>query len=39
MEQQLKHKNNEKEHINRMFRSTTLDTVKMVEKTIEKYSG
>ena len=37
--QQLKNKNNEKEKIVRFFRSPTLETVKMVEMIIKKYSG
>ena len=37
MEQQLT--NNSEDHEVRMFRSPTLETVKMVEKTIDKYSG
>jgi len=36
MEQQV---DNKGRRIARLFRSPTLDTVKMVEKTIEKYSG
>ena len=36
MEQQLDSKGR---RIVRLFRSPTLETVKMVEKTIEKYSG
>ena len=36
MEQQL---NKEGRRISRLFRSPTLETVRMVEKTIEKYSG
>ncbi len=37
--QQLKHKDNEREKILRLFRSPTLETVKMVEKTIKENSG
>jgi len=37
--QQLKNKNNEGEKILRLFRSPTLETVKMVEEAIKKYSG
>ena len=37
MEQQLA--NNVENHEVRMFRSPTLETVKMVETTIDKYSG
>jgi len=36
MEQQLRR---EGKRILRLFRSPTLETVRMVEKTIEKYSG
>ena len=37
MEQLLK--SNEKNHVVKLFRSPTLETVKMVERTTEKYSG
>ena len=37
--QQLKNKNNEEKKIIKLFRSPTLETVKMVELTIKKYSG
>ena len=37
--QQLKNKNNEERKIVRFFRSPTLETVKMVEEIIKKYSG
>ena len=37
MKQQLA--SNAKNHEVRLFRSPTLETVKMVEKTIKKYSG
>jgi len=37
--QQLKNKNNERKKVLRLFRSPTLETVKMVEGTIKKYSG
>ena len=36
MEQEL---DNNGKRIERLFRSPTLETVRMVEKTIEKYSG
>ena len=39
MVQQFENKNNEKEYIIRMFRSPTLETVKMVEEAIKKYNG
>ena len=37
--QQLKNKNNEGGRVLRLFRSPTLETVKMVEEAIKKYSG
>ncbi len=38
MSQQLR-SNNEVKRISRLFRSPTLETVKMVELTIKRYSG
>ena len=37
MAQQLE--SNKQNHVIRLFRSPTLETVKMVEKTIKRYSG
>ena len=37
--QQLKNRNNERKKVLKLFRSPTLETVKMVEMTIKKYSG
>jgi len=37
--QQIKNRNNEEKKIIKLFRSPTLETVKMVEMTIKEYSG
>ena len=37
--QQLKNRNNERKKVLKLIRSPTLETVKMVEMTIKKYSG
>jgi hypothetical protein len=39
MVQQFKYKNNETKRIIKLFRSPTLETVRMVEMTIKEYSG